>query len=158
MKTLQALTAVWLAAVVGSTAFVSANAAPSYVPQAIQNAQKSDVIQIRDGVRWRHGYRNYRPGYRYRYNNYNNGWYPAGAFVAGALIGGAIANSYDYDPYYGDRYYGGYREPYYQRRVYQAAPGSAYRQGYRDGYRAGRSDRYYGGYPCSPRLADSGRC
>lgn len=157
MKTLQALTAVWLAAVVGATPLVPATAAPAYVPQTIQNAHRSDVIQIRDGVRWRHGYHGYgnyyRPGYRYR-----NGWYPAGAFVAGALIGGAIANSYDYDPYYGDRYYGGYQQRYYPRRVYEVAPGSAYRQGYRDGYRAGRSDRYYGGYPCSPRLADSGRC
>lgn len=154
MKTLQALTAVWLAATAGATLIASANAAPTHVPQTIQNLQQSDVTQIGDGVRWRHGYRNYHGGYRY-----NNGWYPAGAFVAGALIGGVIANSYNYEPYYGDRYYDGYyREPYYQRRVYQVAPGSAYRQGYRDGYRAGRSDRYYSGYPCSPRLADSGRC
>jgi hypothetical protein len=154
MKTLQTLTVVWLAAAVGATPLVSANAAPSFVPQAMQDARQSDVIHIRDGVRWRRGYRNYGPRYRYR-----NDWYPAGAFVAGALIGGAIANSYDYEPYYGDRYYSGYyREPYYQRRVYQVAPGSSYRQGYRDGYRAGRSDRYYGGYPCSPRLADAGRC
>lgn len=156
MKTLQGLTVAWLTAVIGATSFASAGAAPAYVPQMMRVAGQSDVIQIRDGVRWRHGYRGYGPGYRYRYGN---DWYPAGAFVAGALIGGVIANSFDYSPYYGDRYYDRYYgEPYYPRRVYRVVPDSGYRQGYRDGYRAGRSDRYYGGYVCSPRLADSGRC
>lgn len=128
------------------------NAAPVFLPKA-QTAQ-SDVVQIRDGARWRRnfrsgdaygwhkghrGYRHYRRGYR----EHNGVWFPGGAFIAGAIIGSAIANS--------NNYYGGYddyEDRYYGRRYY---PGRYH------------GDRYYGEYyangrPCSPRLDDAGKC
>jgi len=159
MQKFPLLTTLCVSTLMSAGAVAPVSAGPISTDFSVTPAQ-SDVIQVRDGVRWYRGYRgyrNYRPGYRH----YDGWWYPGGAFVAGALIGGAIANSNNYyRPYYGDGYYDydGYAPRYYVRRQYEVAPGSAYRQGYRDGYRAGRSDRYYGGYPCSQRLEDAGKC
>ena len=90
---------------------VPANAAPVYVPPAVQAS--SDLVEvqsrhradrrdrhdrrkhriIRRGDNWymngHRGSRHYRHGYR-RYGDF---WFPAAAFLAGALITGAINNS-----------------------------------------------------------------
>lgn len=148
------LSAAALAAAFSVTSVVQSDAAPIFVPKTV--IAQSDLIQVRDGIRWRNGrYNGYR-GYRnYRYNN----GIPAGAFIAGALIGGAIANSGYYggsyygNSYYSDRYYG---SPY-QERVYYPRR-NAYRQGYADGYRAGYNDGAYGGISCTERLQSAGKC
>ncbi|MFI0843254.1 hypothetical protein [Mesorhizobium sp. IMUNJ 23232] len=179
------LTATGLAMAVSVAGLLQSHAAAPFPVEKTSNVQ-SNVVYVRDGVRWRNGgyrgYRHYGRGYRYggyrgyggyygpgyRYNNY---WAaPAGAFIAGALIGGAIANGGYYGggyyggSYYGDGYYGGYYPSgyyagdAYRRRVYYA-PRPSYRRGYSDGYRAGYNDRIYGGgLSCTPRLADAGRC
>ncbi|WP_442579349.1 hypothetical protein ACSBOB_28290 [Mesorhizobium sp. ASY16-5R] len=176
MKTFRMLlTATGLAMAVSVLGVTQANAAPFPIQKTID--VQSDVVQVRDGVRWRHngyrGYRNYGRGYRYggyrgyryygggyRYGNY---WAaPAGAFIAGALLGGAIANNGYYygGGFYGSGYYPGdyYAGDVYQRRVYYP-PRYSYRRGYADGYRAGYDDRVYGGgLSCTPRLADAGNC
>ena len=153
-------TAATLAAVFSVTGVAQSSAAPIFVPKTITT--QSDLIQVRDGYRWRHGRYN---GYRgYRNFRYNNG-IPAGAFIAGALIGGAIANSGYYGGgYYGSSYYGNgyypdryYARPY-QERVYYPRR-NAYRQGYVDGYRAGYNDGAYGGgISCTERLQTAGKC
>jgi hypothetical protein len=154
MKTLHSgLVAVALAtgfAAPGTFHASQADAAPVFLPKTA--TAQSDVVQV---------------GHRYR------NWYPAGAFVAGALIGGAIANN---NRYYGG-YYGGYYAPnyynsiyrsgyyrrayypdYYGRRVYYSPRGTAYSQGYRDGFRDGVNARYYGDITCTARLQDAGKC
>ena len=178
MKELQiGLPAAALAVAFSITSVMQSNAAPIFVPKTV--TAHSDLIKVRDGVRWRNGryngyrgYRSYRPGYRYN----NGSWYPAGAFIAGALIGGAIANNGYYgngyygnnyygngyygNNYYGNRYYGNsyYPDGYYPQRVYYPPRGS-YRQGYADGYRAGYNDGAFGGgIPCNPRMEDAGKC
>lgn len=175
------LTVTGLAMAVSMLGVMRTDAAPFPVQKTID--VPSDVVQVRDGGRWR-GYRgNYGRGYRYggyrgyryygggyRYGNY---WAaPAGAFIAGALLGGAIANNGYYygggyygNGYYGNGYYGGgyypggyYAGGVYQRRVYYP-PRYSYRRGYADGYRAGYNDRVYGGgLSCTPRMADAGNC
>ena len=100
-----------------------APAAPmSFVAVPADISGNSDVIQVRDNVRWprngpgggRHwgggnrdwqGYRGHWHGYRHGwggggwYGHYDNDWYGSGfyvgggAFLLGALIGSAIANS-----------------------------------------------------------------
>ena len=138
-----------------------ASAAPTFVPATVST--QSDVVQVRDGVRWYNGHRGYRH-YRHGYRNYDGWWFPAGAFVTGAVIGGAIANS---NAYYGDGYYPRYYEPrYYDPEPRYYAPQRVYRQpdsyrtGYRQGYRDGYYQRYYRGkdITCTPRLEDAGKC
>ena len=156
MKKLQTvLTAAALAAAYSATSVAQSSAAPIFVPKTV--TAQSDLIQVRDGYRWRHGRYN---GYRgYRNFRYNNG-FPAGALIAGALIGGAIANSGYYGGgYYGNGYYSDryYARPY-QERVYYPRR-NAYRQGYVDGYRAGYNDSAYGGgISCTERLQAAGQC
>jgi len=155
------ITAALLAAAVPTAGVTSAGAAPLFMPKAA--TAQSDIVQVRDGVRWRRGwhngyrgYPNYRPGYRY-----NNGWwFPAGAFVAGALIGGAIANNNGYygNGYYGNGYGGGYYPRYYRPAEVYYPQGSSYRAGYRDGYRDGYYARPYRGINCTSRLQDAGKC
>ncbi len=172
MRKLQTgLTAVTIAAAVAVSGIAPAGAAPTFLPQAAATASAgpADVIQVRDGIRWRkgwyNGYRGY-PNYRRGYREYNGWWFPAGAFVAGALIGGALStpyygNGYYANSYYGNSYYGG---GYYQPRYYAPAqayypPGSSYRQGYRDGYRDGYTSRYYrNDITCTERLEAAGKC
>jgi hypothetical protein len=165
------LTTAAIAMAVGSAGVISANAAPLFLPKAATATGQADVIQVRDGVRWRNGYRGY-PRYRAGYRDYDGWWYPAGAFVAGALIGGAIANSNAYygDRYYGSNYYSRYYEPryyeprYYEPRYYEPErvyypPRSSYRAGYRDGYRDGYYSRRYGNaITCTQRLDSAGKC
>lgn len=156
MRKLQTtLTATALAAAMASAGTVSANAAPLFLPKAAIEIGQSDVIQVRDGVRWRRGwYNGYRgyPRYRAGYRHYDGWWYPAGAFVAGALIAGAIANS---NSYYGGDYYPRYYAP---DPVYYP-PRSAYREGYRAGYRDGYyARRYQNDITCTSRLQDAGKC
>lgn len=153
--------------VIGS--ITNASAAPIFVPTSV--ATQSDVLQVRDGVRWHNGHRGYRD-YRHGYQRYDGWWFPAGAFITGALIGGAIANS---NSYYDDDYYSqSYRPRYYQPRYYEPryyepryyAPQRVYRQpdsyraGYRQGYRDGYDQRYYRGrdITCTWRLQDAGKC
>ena len=127
------------AAALAATGAFQADAAPIFLPKTV--AVQSDVVQVR--------HRRYRS------------WYPAGAFVAGALIGGAVASSNRYygNSYYGDSYYRrAYYPDYYQRRVYYPPRGSAYRQGYRAGFRDGANARYYDDITCTQRLEDAGRC
>ena len=127
------------AAALAATGAFQADAAPTFLPKTV--AVQSDVVQVR--------HRRYRS------------WYPAGAFVAGALIGGAVASSNRYygNSYYGDSYYRrAYYPDYYQRRVYYPPRGSAYRQGYRDGFHDGANARYYDDITCTQRLEDAGRC
>jgi len=155
-NTRKSMSAALLAAAVAITGMTPAVAAPLFLPKAA--TAQSDIVQVRDGVRWRRGwhngyrgYPNYRPGYRY-----NNGWwFPAGAFVAGALIGGAIANS---NAYYGNGYYGGGYYPRYYRPAEVYYPQDSYRAGYRQGYRDGYYARPYGGINCTSRLQDAGKC
>lgn len=141
-----------LAAVFSVTSVQFSSAAPAFF--TMPTVTQSDVVQVRDGRRWRH--RHYRGGLRYR----NDLWIGGGAAIAGAIIGGAIANQrwyggdyYD-DPYYGDGYH---RQGYYRERVY-VVPRSSYRRGFNDGYRAGYRDGAGGGYSCVPRLRESGQC
>jgi len=127
-KILPCIGATIVAAIFAVASIVPATGAPIFLPRA-QIAQPSDVIHIRDGMRWRgsnfrgSGWRhggNWRGG-SWRGNNFRRGgnygwyngyggyrnddfWYPGGALILGALIGGAIANS----SYYGDNYYGRY--------------------------------------------------
>ncbi|MCX7304778.1 MAG: hypothetical protein NTV73_10645 [Hyphomicrobiales bacterium] len=159
------LTAACLVAALAAGATSPAISTPLFVPKAA--TAQSDIVQVRDGVRfrrgWHNGYRgypNYRPGYRY-----NNGWwFPAGAFVAGALIGGALANGNAYyrGGYYAGGYYPGgntYYPRYYAPAQAYYPPGSSYRDGYRAGYRDGYSARRYGGdITCTARLHESGKC
>jgi len=163
-STRESITVALLAAAVTTAGMASATAAPLFVPKAAE--ANSDIVQVRDGVRWRRGwhngyrgYPNYRPGYRY-----SNGWrLPAGAFVAGALVGGAIANG---SGYYGNGYYAGgyypgggtYYPRYYRPAEVYYPQGSSYRAGYRDGYRDGYNARRYNGINCTSRLQDAGKC
>lgn len=163
-NTKESITAALLAAALSAAGMTPAASAPLFVPKAA--TAKSDIVQVRDGVRWRRGwhngyrgYPNYRPGYRY-----NNGWwFPAGAFVAGALIGGAIANG---NAYYGNGYYAGgyypgggtYYPRYYRPAEVYYPQGSSYRAGYRDGYRDGYHAGRHNGINCTSRLQDAGKC
>jgi hypothetical protein len=160
MQKLQIAISATLVAAFSAASPVEADAAPMILSKNF--AVQTDVIQIRDGVRWRNGsfgpYRHYRPRY------HNNDWYPAGALIAGAIIGGALANNSYYgngfygSPYYGSRYSRNRYYDDYPRRVYQSRR-SSYGQGYSDGYRAGYNDGAYGGgNSCNQRSADAGRC
>ncbi len=125
------LSRIGAAALLATLTFVGSQqtgAAPLVVPATA--SATSDVVQVRDGVRWRRnhwnhrggrhwrgndfrrhgnyawynghrGYRHQRRGYRY----YNGYWFPGGAFVAGAIIGGALAGDGYYGGGYGPRYY-----------------------------------------------------
>ncbi|MET2832154.1 hypothetical protein [Mesorhizobium shangrilense] len=96
------------------TSAVSVDAAPMFLPKA-QSVQPG-VIQIRDGVRWRHhfrgsgNYERYRGYYRPGYGGYDDS-FPSG-IVAGALIGSMYYGGgyYGDDPYYEAQY-----RPYYYR-------------------------------------------
>jgi hypothetical protein len=144
-KVLSCIGATSVAAMFAFGSIVPATGAPIFVPSA-QMAQPSDVIHIRDGMRWRGN--NFRgggwrhggnwSGHNWRGNNFRRGgyhgwyngyggydnddlWYPGAALILGALIGSAIVNSSYYDDnYYGDTYYGGryYGDRYYGGRHY----------------------------------------
>ena len=165
MRTLQTCsTAAAIAAALVAAGAMPSNAAPPMLPQAAVATSQSEVILVRDGVRWRRGwYNGYRgyPRYRAGYHYHGGWWYPAGAFVAGALIGGAIANSNYYgDRYYADRYYGGgYYPRYYEPAPVYHPSGSSYRAGYREGYRDGYyARRYRNDITCTQRLESAGKC
>lgn len=156
MKLQTAMIAAALAAISSAAGMQPAGAGPVSFSKSV--AGGTDVIQIRDGGRWRngHGHRYYRPGFRHG----SGFWLNGGPFIAGAIIGSAIANQGWYDDgYYGDPYYGDgyYRREYYPERVY-VAPRSSYRQGFNDGYRAGYRDGSQGGVSCNWRLQDAGQC
>ena len=138
--TLSGICATAFAATVAVASIGPADAAPLFLPRAV-SAQPSDIIQVRDGVRWRgttyHGNgvryarkwngNGYRRGGNYAWHNGGYGHYnhyyghnnglsvSGGALIVGALIGSAIANSSYYGgSYYGGNYYGGnyYRQSY----------------------------------------------
>jgi hypothetical protein len=145
MQPLPGICATALAAIFTLPISLPATATPLFLPKA-QTAQ-SDVVQIRDGPRWR---QNFRRGDSYGWHNGYRGyrehyglWFPGGAFIAGAIVGSAIANSSNY---YGG--YDGYEDRYYGRRYY---PGRHYDDSYYGEY-------YVNGRSCSPRMGDAGKC
>ncbi|BCH28262.1 hypothetical protein MesoLjLc_01920 [Mesorhizobium sp. L-8-10] len=144
------LNAAGVAAIFAVASVVPATGAPNLLPRpqtAHPTAHPLEVIQVRDGMRWRgNGYRgggwrhggNWRGrnwhgsgfrggGYYGWYNGYggyydDDAWVAGGALLLGALIGSAIANSSYYgDYFYEDRYLNGGRYSGYRDR-YSPAP------------------------------------
>ena len=111
-KLFSTLCATALTASVAATSVLPASAAPVFVPKT--PAVHSDVIQIKNKWKKRHGNNHNFRGKNWNGNGHNNHhhggdnnndwWYPAGAFVAGALIGSAVANN---NRYYNSDYSGG---------------------------------------------------
>lgn len=143
-KLFSALCAGALSVAMGVTSFVPAQAAPAFVPNALQTATvNSGVVQIQDR-RWRRGgrgfegerghwRRDYRRGGHYRghnrrghYRGNNLGGAVIGGLITGAIVGSVLNNS----------------RPVYRERVYRG--GNAHVQWCYDRYRTYRaSDNTY---------------